>query len=257
MKNTKKILLALLMIIAIVFSLSIPAFASAPTADGSYSVPIVLYHAEKEKESMGNKYVVQKALITIENGKKYITIVANEEADLSFYYYLDGSTEGETAEAERLKNVTFDGTTYPMGFKFPLVTDKDSVGVKISASFIPVKPSARIMIDYNNVKTLSVKETTVEAESKAEEATSVVDAKETETENPVTDESQTALNAETENTTETTSETETTLQENVDAVAENEAETETKSSNSTLYIIIAIVLIIVIVACIIIKKKKK
>lgn len=252
MKNAKKVILAMVMIVAILCSLSIPAFATVPTADGSYSVPISLYSADKDKASMGNKYVVQKALITVENGKKYMTIVTEEEADLTFSYYLDGSTEGDTADAETLTNVTFDGKTYPMGFKFPLVTDNEYVGVTIKASFIPVRPSARVKIDYNNIKTLSVKETTSVKESKAEESESSTEA----------DASETSIVASKTEAVETTEVTEATEETEIVTESSEEPTTvsepnESESSSKAPYIAIAAVLVVIIAVCVIVKKKKK
>ena len=252
MKNAKKIILAMVMVITVICSLSIPAFAAVPTADGSYSVPISLYSADKDKVSMGNKYVVQKALITVENGKKYMTIVTEEEADLTFSYYLDGSTEGDTADAETLTNVTFDGKTYPMGFKFPLVTDNEYVGVTIKASFIPVRPSARVKIDYSNIKTLSVKETTTVKESKTEESESstVADASET---SAAANETEAV---ETTEVTEAAEETEAITESSEEPTTVSEPE-ESESSSKAPYIAVAAVLIVIIAVCVIVKKKKK
>ncbi len=252
MRNVKKIILAIVMIIAVICSLSIPAFAAISTADGSYSVPISLCSADKDKASMGNKYVVQKALITIENGKKYMTIVTEEEADLVFSYYLDGSTEGNTADAETLTNVTFDGKTYPMGFKFPLVTDNEFVGVTIKASFIPVRPTARVKIDYSNVKTLSLKETTTVKESKAEESKNSTNADASETSSSATE----TEAVETIEVTEAAEVTEAVTQSTEEASTVSEPK-ESESSSKGPYITVVVALIVVVAVCIIVKKKKK
>ena len=153
---------------AIVFALaltcsSFSAFAMGPSKDGVYEVPIEMWHAEKERTSMGDSYIVHTALLTVDGDKKTLTIApAETTSDMQFWYYKDGSVEGDTVEVEQKNNVEIDGTEYETAFEFPIKSDNEFVGVKFAASAMPLSPSARIKIDYDSAKRIGdvKKETT-------------------------------------------------------------------------------------------------
>lgn len=153
---------------AIVFALtcsSFSAFAMGPSKDGVYEVPIEMWHAEKERTSMGDSYIVHTALLTVEGDEKTLTIVpAETTSDMQFWYYKDGSVEGDTVEVEQKNNVEIDGTEYETAFEFPIKSDNEFVGVKFAASAMPLSPSARIKIDYDSAKRIGdvKKETTTQ-----------------------------------------------------------------------------------------------
>lgn len=155
---------------AIVFALaltctSFSAFAMGPSKDGVYEVPIEMWHAEKEKTSMGDSYIVHTALLTVDGKKKTLTIAPKETtSDMQFWYYEDGSVEGNTVEVEQKNNVEIDGAEYETAFEFPIKSDNEFVGVKFAASAMPLSPSARIKIDYDSAKKVAdiKKETTTE-----------------------------------------------------------------------------------------------
>lgn len=152
----KKTVIAIFMLLAV---MCVPhtAFAAADQ-DGTYTVSIQLWHAEKDEESMGNSFVAPIAQIHVENGQKTITVVSKESVDnFQFWYYTDGSVTGETAEAQMQENVEIGGTAYPLGFTFPLVTDDEYVGVKFQASIMPISPSARVKIDYSTLQPVTEK----------------------------------------------------------------------------------------------------
>lgn len=153
---------------AIVFALaltctSFSAFAMGPSKDGVYEVPIEMWHAEKERTSMGDSYIVHTALLTVDGDEKTLTIApAETTSDMQFWYYKDGSVEGDTVEVEQKNNVEIDGTEYETAFEFPIKSDNEFVGVKFAASAMPLSPSARIKIDYDSAKRIGdvKKETT-------------------------------------------------------------------------------------------------
>ena len=155
---------------AIVFALALTctsfgAFAMGPSKDGVYEVPIEMWHAEKEKTSMGDSYIVHTALLTVDGDEKTLTIApAETTSDMQFWYYKDGSVEGDTVEVEQKNNVEIDGTEYETAFEFPIKSDNEFVGVKFAASAMPLSPSARIKIDYDSAKKVAdiKKETTTE-----------------------------------------------------------------------------------------------
>lgn len=155
---------------AIVFALaltcsSFSAFAIGPSKDGVYEVPIEMWHAEKERTSMGDSYIVHTALLTVDGDEKTLTIApAETTSDMQFWYYKDGSVEGDTVEVEQKKNVEIDGTEYETAFEFPIKSDNEFVGVKFAASAMPLSPSARIKIDYDSAKKIGdvKKETTTQ-----------------------------------------------------------------------------------------------
>ena len=153
---------------AIVFALALTcssfcAFAMGPSKDGVYEVPIEMWHAEKERTSMGDSYIVHTALLTVDGDKKTLTIApAETTSDMQFWYYKDGSVEGDTVEVEQKNNVEIDGTEYETAFEFPIKSNNEFVGVKFAASAMPLSPSARIKIDYDSAKRIGdvKKETT-------------------------------------------------------------------------------------------------
>lgn len=153
---------------AIVFALALTctsfcAFAMGPSKDGVYEVPIEMWHAEKERTSMGDSYIVHTALLTVDGDEKKLTIApAETTSDMQFWYYKDGSVEGDTVEVEQKNNVEIDGTEYEAAFEFPIKSDNEFVGVKFAASAMPLSPSARIKIDYDSAKRIGdvKKETT-------------------------------------------------------------------------------------------------
>lgn len=155
---------------AIVFALaltcsSFSAFAMGPSKDGVYEVPIEMWHAEKERTSMGDSYIVHTALLTVDGDEKTLTIApAETTSDMQFWYYKDGSVEGDTVEVEQKNNVEIDGTEYETAFEFPIKSDNEFVGVKFAASAMPLSPSARIKIDYDSAKKIGdvKKETTTQ-----------------------------------------------------------------------------------------------
>lgn len=139
------------------------AFAMGPSKDGVYEVPIEMWHAEKERTSMGDSYIVHTALLTVDGKEKTLTIApAETSSDMQFWYYTDGSVEGDTKEVSQSSAVEIDGKKYDVAFEFPIKSDNEFVGVKFAASAMPVSPSARIKIDYDSAKKVGnvVKETT-------------------------------------------------------------------------------------------------
>lgn len=153
---------------AIVFALALTctsfcAFAMGPSKDGVYEVPIEMWHAEQERTSMGDSYIVHTALLTVDGDEKTLTIApAETTSDMQFWYYKDGSVDGDTVEVEQKNNVEIDGTEYEAAFEFPIKSDNEFVGVKFAASAMPLSPSARIKIDYDSAKRIGdvKKETT-------------------------------------------------------------------------------------------------
>ena len=157
----KKILAFLTVISVLIGLMALSAFAAAPTKDGVYEVPIQLKHAEKDTESMGNSYIVHTALLEIENGAKYITIVSDSTVmNLEFSYYTDGSVSGNTQAAEKVESVEIGGKTYSVGYRFPVKGTGQLLGVKFKASIMPISPSARVYIDYDNSVLISAAEET-------------------------------------------------------------------------------------------------
>ena len=211
---------------AIVFALALTctsfgAFAMGPSEDGVYEVPIEMWHAEKERTSMGDSYIVHTALLTVDGNEKTLTIApAETSSDMQFWYYTDGSVKGDTKEVSQSSAVEIDGKKYDVAFEFPIKSDNEFVGVKFAASAMPLSPSARIKIDYDSAKKIGnvVKETT---------------------------------------TKETTTVTTTTIEQSTTEQEELTASSESKSTNKGVIIagVVAGVIIIGAVVGIVVKKK--
>lgn len=132
---------------------AVSAFAMGPSKDGVYEVPIEMWHAEKERTSMGDSYIVHTALLTVDGKEKTLTIApAETSSDMQFWYYTDGSVKGDTKEVSQSSAVEIDGEKYDVAFEFPIKSDNEFVGVKFAASAMPLSPSARIKIDYDSAK---------------------------------------------------------------------------------------------------------
>ena len=145
-------LAALVFVLALTCT-SFGAFAIGPSEDGIYEVPIEMWHAEKERTSMGDRYIVHTALLTVDGDERTLTIAPSETtSDMQFWYYKDGSVEGDTVEVAQKNNVEIGGTEYKTVFEFPIKSDNEFVGVKFAASAMPLSPSARIKIDYGSAK---------------------------------------------------------------------------------------------------------
>ena len=159
-----------IVISAVVFAVmlicsSFSAFAMGPTDDGVYEVSIEMWHAEKERTSMGDSYISHTALLMVDGDSKTLTVAPNEtSSDMQFWYYKDGSVQGETVEVAQKNNVEIAGTTYQTAFEFPINSSNEFVGVKFAASAMPLSPSARIKIDYGSAKKIGdvQKETTTQ-----------------------------------------------------------------------------------------------
>lgn len=145
---------AVVLMLAVIICAALPAFAAlAPTQDGVYEVSVKMYHAQKDKTSMGDKYLVHTALLTVKNGSKTLTIATPESVSgMQFWYYKNGGVEGDTVEAKPAGSVKIAGTTYQSAFEFPIVGNGEFVGVKFAAPVMPMSPSARIHIDYASAK---------------------------------------------------------------------------------------------------------
>lgn len=146
----------ILSVFVLIFSLmcsAVSAFAMGPSKDGVYEVPIEMWHAEKERTSMGDSYIVHTALLTVDGNEKTLTIApAETSSDMQFWYYTDGSVKGDTKEVSQSSAVEIDGEKYDVAFEFPIKSDNEFVGVKFAASAMPLSPSARIKIDYDSAK---------------------------------------------------------------------------------------------------------
>ncbi|MBQ7294740.1 MAG: NEAT domain-containing protein [Clostridia bacterium] len=160
-------------IITLFMLMSLPLCAAATDlSDGTYEVPVVLMHKEDDKESFGNKYVAQTALLEIEKGKRTVTILLTTDMKgIEFSYYINGSLEGDVAKGQPVSDVKIAGETYKQGFEIPVMADGD-IGLQFSVPVMPMSPSARLRIDYSKAVKISEGETT--ASDKAPEATTVL-----------------------------------------------------------------------------------
>lgn len=80
MKKTMKKILALVMALACVMSIAcVSAFAAAP-ADGTYTVPVHLWKADKDEDSMAAPVLGATATVTVSNGQITMTVNTPEDA---------------------------------------------------------------------------------------------------------------------------------------------------------------------------------
>lgn len=164
-----KKLLSILAVLVLIYTNSIFSLG-ANLKDGTYKVPVTLIHKEEEKESFGGKFISSTALLKVENGKTTVTILLTTSMNnITFYYYNDGSLEGDTTEAKPVSDITVKGETYKQGFEIPVLSSGD-IGLKFSVPVMPMSPSARLRIDYS--KAVAVSKDSTEPTLKTEDTTS-------------------------------------------------------------------------------------
>ncbi|MBQ8766856.1 MAG: NEAT domain-containing protein [Clostridia bacterium] len=155
----KRCILTFLSLVLVVLSLTVWSSA-ANLSDGVYEVPVTLMHKEDEKESFGNKYIAQTALLKSEGNKKTVTILLTTDMQgIEFFYYTNGSLQGDVAKSKAVSNITVAGKTYEQGFEIPVMAEGD-IGLQFSVPVMPMSPSARLRIDYKNAFLISANETT-------------------------------------------------------------------------------------------------
>lgn len=153
----KKIAVLFIALIIAVIPLSLCA-AAAELSDGIYEVPVTLRHKEDDKESFGNKYVAQTALLKVEDGKKTVTILLTTDMKgIEFSYYINGSIEGDVEPGTPVSDITVAGETYKQGFEIPVMAEGE-IGLQFSVPVMPMSPSAKLRIDYDNAVLVSASE---------------------------------------------------------------------------------------------------
>lgn len=250
----KRCILTFLSLILVVLSLNIWSSA-ASLSDGVYEVPVTLMHKEDEKESFGNKYIAQTALLKSEGGKKTVTILLTTDMQgIEFFYYTNGSLEGDIAKSKSVSNITVAGETYKQGFEIPVMKSGD-IGLKFSVPVMPMSPSARLRIDYDSAKLIEAydTETTVHTtEIQTDENVSTeYETEVTENELITNEESTKPVNE------ETTIEDVTEIIDTEETTAEISELTENKNEKDMSPVIYAIILILLVAVVVITGKKIK
>lgn len=252
------ILMVVVMMLISVFSVSVYA---TEMKDGIYEVPVTLMHKEDEEESVGNKYIAHTALLSVEGGKKIVTIfLSTDMSGIEFSYYKDGSIEGDTEKATTVSNVMVAGETYETGFEIPVVKNGD-IGLKFSVPVMPMSPSARLRIDYDNAVLISSKKSeTVENETTQEVNQSVVIVTEVATKTTVNNEVTTVVNNPIETQVMINNgyvNNDVTEQIVTEAVAVEETTQEENSIFKTIIILVVSIWVVSFIVITISRKKKK
>lgn len=221
----KRIISVLMTITLIALSFSFSAFG-ADLTDGTYQVPVTLMHKEDEKESFGARYIASVALLKVKAGKKTIIIFLTTDMNgIEFSYYTNGIINGEVAQATPVSNITVGGNSYEKGFELPIVADGD-IGLKFSVPVMPMSPSARLRIDYDNAVLVFEKESAEETTQPVIEETITQISAESTTEKEETTKTETTTMTITE-TTSSVTETLTTTPATVSQISENSNEKNT------------------------------
>ena len=148
--------IAVVCIVLGLFCMFLNGASAVSLPDGTYEVPIELRHAEEDKTSMGNSYVVGTGILEVSGGNAYLTMASDSVIPgMQFWYYNDGSVSGDSTEVPSAGTVSIAGEEYSTTFRFPLMGDGQLVGVIFKAPIMPVKPSARVYIDYDSAVALS------------------------------------------------------------------------------------------------------
>lgn len=240
--------IAFVMSVAILLAMSFCFGVGAmDSSDATYEVPVILMHKQDEKESFGNKYIAQKGLLEVKQGKKTITIfLTTQMKGIEFFYYVNGTLDGEVEQGKAVSNVTVGGETYDSGFEIPIVADGD-VCLQFSVPVMPMSPSARLRIDYDNAVLISSMEQ--QSNSSITEAATVQTTVQTTT---------VTITQTTENVTEVIPEQ--TIPQTVTASAVNIADTalyEEKEYSTAVFFLVALIGVAVALAVCVSDKGKK
>lgn len=153
MKKVAAIILsALLAVVGIA-----PASAASTLADGTYAVDLRLMHAEKDQESMGNRYVGQRGLLKVSGGAYQVYIVPADGYDsqfdqVAFKYYQNGSTEGDVLATQTAQNVEIDGVNHAKAVTFTMPNQSGTCGLQFKVPIVGMTVSAKLVIDLNSAQ---------------------------------------------------------------------------------------------------------
>lgn len=135
----------------------ISASAASTLADGTYAVDLKLMHAEKDQESMGNKYVGQRGLLKVSGGSYQVYIVPADGYDsqfdqVAFKYYQNGSTEGAVSETQTTQNVEIDGVNHAKAVTFTMPNQSGTCGLQFKVPIVGMTVSAKLVVDLSSAK---------------------------------------------------------------------------------------------------------
>lgn len=167
-------------IMAIVFAAliaaagALSASAASVLADGTYVVNLSLMHAEKDQQSMGNRYVGQRGLLKVGGGSYQIYIVPADGYDdqfeqVDFKYYQDGSTEGNVLETQTAQNIEINGANHAKAVTFTMPNQSGTCGLQFKVPIMGMTVSARLVVDLNSA-TLVEEPATTAPETNAPQA---------------------------------------------------------------------------------------
>lgn len=146
-------------VLSILFAVTgiISASAASALVDGTYTVDLKLMHAEKDQESMGNRYVSQRGLLKVSGDSYQIYIVPANGYDsqfdqVAFKYYQDGSTEGVVSETQTAQNVEIDGVNYAKAVTFTMPNQSGTCGLQFKVPIVGMTVSAKLVVDLSSAK---------------------------------------------------------------------------------------------------------
>lgn len=158
-------------VLSILFAVTgiISASAASALVDGTYTVDLKLMHAEKDQDSMGNRYVSQRGLLKVSGDSYQIYIVPANGYDsqfdqVAFKYYQDGSTEGVVSETQTARNVEIDGVNYAKAVTFTMPNQSGTCGMQFKVPIVGMTVSAKLVVDLSSAE-LVEEPTTKEATS--------------------------------------------------------------------------------------------
>lgn len=151
MKKAMVLLMSLLLVV-----IGIPDVSAESTLpDGAYAVNLKLMHAEKDQESMGNRYVGQRGLLKVSGNSYQIYIVPadgydNQFDQVDFKYYQDGSTQGNVLNTQQTQNVVIDGVTHAKAVTFTMPNRSGTCGLQFKVPIMGMTVSARLVVNLSN-----------------------------------------------------------------------------------------------------------
>lgn len=171
MKKIAAIVLSALFAVAGIIATS----AASALVDGTYAVDLKLMHAEKDQESMGNRYVSQRGLLKVSGGSYQVYLVPADGYDsqfdqVAFQYYRDGSTTGAVSETQTAQNVEIDGVNHAKAVTFTMPNQSGTCGLQFKVPVVGMTVSAKLVVDLSSAE-LVEEPTTKEAASAGQAGT--------------------------------------------------------------------------------------
>lgn len=253
MKKLAKILSVVFVVLALMLTAVVPAFAVNLEQDGEYTVNVYLVQKDKDKDTPASDGVLRQAKVVVKDGKSTMYIYTQPVTVIGQTSTLKGMTVFKTPDATdsgtQAAVVSKNSSGEPNCFSFELPHTNEFLRIRVDTGLkIPGEIGARLKVDWASLALVNAYTTEAQTEPETE-------APEAADESAPAEEPTTEITTVAENTE---ADTEPAVDDFLQAPEETVTDAESATS-PTMVIVIAAVAVVVIAAVVvvIVKKKKK